>query len=127
MTTKQKKHNVSTKTQWMVATSSVLLLTALAIFIWWADTNSGWMFVKKPVSFSSITVKGELGCLPHRDSDGPKTLECAQGIKTASGDYYAVSGVIDGRNKDGHVEVTGELQPTQRGSKYQSAGTIVVE
>jgi hypothetical protein len=33
---------------------------------------------------------GEYVCLPHRDTTGPTTLECAFGIKTESGEHYAV-------------------------------------
>ncbi len=36
------------------------------------------------------TLTGEYVCLPHRDTSGPQTMECALGIKTDAGDYYAV-------------------------------------
>jgi hypothetical protein len=36
------------------------------------------------------TLTGEYVCLPHRDTRGPQTLECAFGIKTGSGEYYAL-------------------------------------
>jgi hypothetical protein len=36
------------------------------------------------------TLTGEYVCLPHADKTGPQTLECAFGIKTLSGEYYAV-------------------------------------
>lgn len=122
-----KKHNVSQKTQLLIATGSVLLLTVLAVLVWWADSNSGWKFVKDSSSYPEVTIKGEPVCLPQRNSNGPQTLECAQGVKTASGSYYAISGVIDRRNQDGSVEVTGTLQPTKANSKYITSGTIQVE
>lgn len=36
------------------------------------------------------TLSGEYICLPHRNTNGPQTLECALGIKTEAGEYYAV-------------------------------------
>jgi hypothetical protein len=36
------------------------------------------------------TLTGEMTCLPHADTSGPQTLECALGMKTDSGEYYAV-------------------------------------
>lgn len=39
---------------------------------------------------SSITVTGTVTCLPHKDTKGPQTLECAFGIKADDGKYYGV-------------------------------------
>ena len=36
------------------------------------------------------TLAGEYVCLPHVDSSGPQTMECAFGLKTDAGEYYAV-------------------------------------
>jgi len=36
------------------------------------------------------TLTGEYVCLPHADTEGPQTMECALGIKTDSGEYYAL-------------------------------------
>jgi hypothetical protein len=36
------------------------------------------------------TLTGVETCLPHKDTSGPQTLECALGIKTDSGEYYAL-------------------------------------
>lgn len=38
----------------------------------------------------SISVKGTTLCLPHTDTDGPQTLECAYGLKDEKGQYYAI-------------------------------------
>lgn len=37
-----------------------------------------------------VTLEGEYTCLPHIDSSGPQTLECALGLKTDDGSYYAL-------------------------------------
>ncbi len=36
------------------------------------------------------TLTGEYVCLPKIDTGGPTTMECALGIKTDAGEYYAV-------------------------------------
>lgn len=36
------------------------------------------------------TLTGEYMCLPHKDTSGPQTMECALGMKTETGEYYAV-------------------------------------
>lgn len=36
------------------------------------------------------TLSGEFVCLPHTDTSGPQTTECAFGLKTDSGEYYAI-------------------------------------
>lgn len=63
----------------------------------------------------TITLEGTAVCLPHKNSDGPQTLECAVGIKTKDGAYYGVSGdksntlaTIAGSDKT--VRVTGSLE-----------------
>ncbi|MBX4189423.1 hypothetical protein KW785_02405 [Candidatus Parcubacteria bacterium] len=37
-----------------------------------------------------ITVEGTWECLPHKDTSGPQTLECAFGLKTDKGLHYAL-------------------------------------
>jgi hypothetical protein len=36
------------------------------------------------------TLTGTHTCLPHADTDGPHTMECAAGIKTDEGEHYAL-------------------------------------
>lgn len=38
-----------------------------------------------------VTLSGTYTCLPHMDTSGPQTMECAFGLKTDDGDYYAVN------------------------------------
>lgn len=52
----------------------------------------------------SIEVNGEIICLPHKNSEGPQTLECAYGIRDSkTGLNYALA------------YPTGELPPIQTG------------
>lgn len=43
-----------------------------------------------PASSGEISVKGTYTCLPHKNTDGPQTMECALGMKTDKGLYYAL-------------------------------------
>lgn len=36
------------------------------------------------------TLTGEYVCLPHTDQTGPQTMECAYGMRTDTGEYYAI-------------------------------------
>ena len=36
------------------------------------------------------TLSGVQTCLPHRDTTGPQTLECAIGMQTEAGEYYVL-------------------------------------
>lgn len=37
-----------------------------------------------------VTLTGEYTCLPHRDTGGPQTMECALGMKADDGNYYGL-------------------------------------
>ncbi|HVU80301.1 MAG TPA: hypothetical protein VHD37_02975 [Candidatus Paceibacterota bacterium] len=39
---------------------------------------------------ASETLEGTVACLPHK-GDGPHTMECAIGLKTDAGQYYALT------------------------------------
>ncbi len=39
----------------------------------------------------NVTLSGTYVCLPHLDTTGPQTEECAFGLKADSGEYYAVN------------------------------------
>jgi hypothetical protein len=77
----------------------------------------------------SITLKGTLTCLPHRNASGPQTLECAIGFKSDQGVYYSLAGQnrpITATPFGKTVEVTGRLKH-QESKLYQSSGVITVE
>lgn len=38
-----------------------------------------------------MTLSGTYTCLPHKNTEGPQTMECAFGIKGDDGEYYAVN------------------------------------
>lgn len=41
-----------------------------------------------------VTVRGTFACLPHKNTTGPITLECAFGVKSDAGGYYAIDGTL---------------------------------
>lgn len=122
---KKKKTDVSFKTQLAVATGVVLLLVAFGLLVGWLDSRYK-IDSSVATTYSDVTIKGKSTCLPHKGS-GPQTLECAQGVKTASGAHYAIEGVVDRNNKDNTIEITGTLKPPTTDSKYDTAGTIKVK
>lgn len=84
-----------------------------------------------------VTLQGSLICLPHRDTSGPTTMECAYGIRTANGVNYALDasafgGVMGEYSVDDEIEVTGilvareELPAEDRRLIYDIAGVIEV-
>ena len=84
---------------------------------------------------SKITIEGQIDCLPHKDTEGIQTMECAIGLKTKEGIYYALGGeklfendfdITSGAPGAGEfVKVTGFLQEVKN-SKYAVAGAIEV-
>ena len=69
--------------------------------------------VSNPVP-SWRTVRGEVLCLPHRDTSGPQTLECAIGLKASTGEYYALD-----LNR-----ISGEATQYPTGTTIEAQGTL---
>jgi hypothetical protein len=84
-----------------------------------------------PASATPISVRGTMVCLPHKDTSGPQTMECAFGLKADDGRYYALSDTDPGyRNIAGapmgvRVEVRGAFM-ARTSSNYQDIGIIYV-
>ena len=84
----------------------------------------------QPISMD-MTIEGEVVCLPHKDTDGPQTLECAYGIKLADGTYYGLSDSSENyehisalpTGKKAKLTGTLKLEPSDR---YQSVGTFTI-
>jgi hypothetical protein len=85
-----------------------------------------------PSSNSTIVKTGKVVCLPHKNSDGPQTMECAIGLYGEDQRYYALkdedsqpgqSPLDDVTNK--RVEITGKFAET-KDSNYNIAGTITI-
>jgi hypothetical protein len=75
-------------------------------------------------------IEGQIDCLPHRDTSGGITLECAIGLQGKDGMYYGLQlnqqDVNSGKIILGQkVVITGIFTPSQD-SKYNIIGTIEV-
>lgn len=80
---------------------------------------------------SYVTITGTPTCLPHRDTSGPVTMECAIGIVGDDGRYYALAGgsnnsVMDNTLGDRRVKVRGILKEPDSSSQYAVSGKIEV-
>lgn len=69
-----------------------LILLAFAGYVYLLGTRAG---VSTPQVVDStpqnVTLSGTYTCLPHKDTTGPQTEECAFGFKADTGEYYAVN------------------------------------
>lgn len=65
----------------------------------------------------SVTFSGTYVCLPHLDTTGPQTEECAFGFKTDAGEYYAVN---FGESAEG-------MQQFQSGAYVTAEGFTVIK
>lgn len=63
----------------------------------------------------AATLSGTYGCLPHANTSGPQTMECAFGLKTDDGAYYAVN---FGQSADA-------MQQFQSGAHVTAEGFVV--
>lgn len=54
-------------------------------------TPDGKSFTKPFDVGDSVTYMGKVVCLPHKNTSGPQTLECALGLLTNDGKYHALS------------------------------------
>lgn len=81
--------------------SIIFVLVIVALFFLGAEiiqemeTNGtpGIIATSTPVTnleVGTTTLVGEFVCLPHRDTSGPQTMECAYGMKTNDGIHYGM-------------------------------------
>lgn len=78
-----------------------------------------------------ISIEGTIVCLPHKNTSGPQTLECAYGLKDNEGKFYGLSDTnpdysnISKYPGSAKVIVSGKFTPADY-EKYQSIGLIEV-
>ena len=97
-----------------------------------SSTSSG-IFNYSPLPVSNgedITISGTIICLPHKNTTGPQTLECAFGLKAEDGNNYGLTDpdykYLMGAGTGTKVKISGKLTKKQD-TKYNSAGTITIE
>lgn len=92
-------------------------------------------YVKKDDSVGTqrdtVQIEGTVVCLPHKDTSGPQTMECAFGIKDAKGKYYGLKDT-DNSYKNIQTVPTGKsvrvhgLLGASLDTRYDTAGTIEI-
>lgn len=70
------------------------------------------------------TLTGEYVCLPHKDQSGPQTEECAYGLLTDTGEYYAIDFYLMSQSHSefstgDRFSATGVITPIERLSTNQ--------
>lgn len=91
----------------------------------------GKTFTKEVSHDQSMEFEGIVVCLPHKNTDGPHTLECAAGLKTDNETYYNLTtkegdvSLAAAAGSDRRVRIHGSLKLSDD-TKYQSKGTITV-
>lgn len=73
----------------------VFIIFLLFAFVGLFFTFNNYLYQKKQGDGKIIepyqaTLSGVYTCLPHKDTSGPQTLECALGMRTDAGEYYAI-------------------------------------
>lgn len=115
------------------------LLIIILVLVLAALGGAGYYFkfqVKQPVvgipSSGEIIIKGEIVCLPHKNTKGAQTMECAFGLKDEQGRYYGLHETdpeyknISGAPMQIPVTISGVFIPKED-EKYQSIGVIDLE
>lgn len=75
-----------------------------------------------------VTYVGTLVCLPHKNTSGPVTLECAYGLQTNDGNYHGLKDqnqTVFGMNINDSVSVTGKIV-TNDNEIYNIVDTVEV-
>lgn len=94
----------------------VLAVVAAALVVGFFALNS-YIYNEKqegPVAEAYFgTLSGTQVCLPHKDTTGPQTLECAIGMKTDGGEYYALD-----------LEAAANTSVMEGGKRFTASGTI---
>ncbi len=87
--------------------------------------NQAWVEQTK-----EVTIKGKIVCLPHKNSEGPQTLECAFGMQSEDGLYYGLKNIPTEQmielQTGSEVLMSGKLTE-EKDSKYDIGWSLVVE
>lgn len=116
---------------WPTKHKLIVFLLALALLVGAILVIGNVVKAPSPKEGSRMSVKGELVCLPHKDPDGPHTLECAYGFKADNGKYYA----LKEKDPDHPIFADKELKKaitiegtfaSEKSDTYQQEGVITV-
>ncbi len=64
-----------------------------------------------PDPFTGVpkTLRGTVTCLPHKNQEGPQTMECAYGLKDSTGKYYGLRDQDPGMKHLSKIEMNKEV------------------
>jgi hypothetical protein len=122
---KQKEKFMSVKKQWLIISGLMVVLFVFAFGVYSAD----WLWNKGKSQANGtagqVTIEGLAVCLPHKDTSGPQTMECAVGLKANSGKYYGVKNkdITSSVGTNKTIKVTGFLEEIAD-SKYAIEGML---
>lgn len=114
---------------------SILIIIALCAVGFYAynKTQSRMALDASP---QNVTMSGTYTCLPHKNTDGPQTMECAFGFKADNGDYYAVNfgasaNAMNQFQSQQHITADGfvvakEALSTNQWDKYNMKGIFTI-
>jgi hypothetical protein len=111
----------------VLAIGLLLLVTTLALIALFQLVTLG-PLDSQTSSFTSMT--GTPTCLPHKDTSGPTTLECALGLKGDDGRYYQLIDAPGSLLQDdfsSRIKVRGILAEPDSSSQYNISGRIAVK
>jgi hypothetical protein len=77
---------------------------------------------------NTVTLSGKTVCLPHKNQEGPQTLECAFGLLTDDNAHYGLRGnnaAVTDTNMQ--IDVTGAITAPAENELYDVVGNIEVE
>ena len=117
----------------IVSITLVIAFVALLAYIFYSvpDSEEEKMISEVPEA-GEISMRGSIVCLPHRNSSGPQTLECAFGLRDSIGRYYGLRDNdpeyrnVSGAPMNTTVLVQGTFTPIED-TKYASIGVIEVQ
>lgn len=114
---------------WVIFGAIAALLVASALTYFIGNTT------KAPASSEKqqVTLEGRAICLPHKNQDGPQTLECAIGFKANNGKVYALQsespnlGLSEAAGSDKDIHITGMILSDDADSKYKTDGKLRID
>lgn len=122
----------------MKTTTIILAIAGLAVvgvLFWWV-LGSNESVPETPLGAprdGTVTLAGTMVCLPHRDTSGPQTMECAYGLLGDDGNYYGLTDVdssadaaITSFATESRVQVSGDFMLGED-ERYATVGDIEIE
>jgi hypothetical protein len=115
--------------RWVIIGAIAALLTAGALTYFIGNTTKAPAGNEK----QQATLEGKMICLPHKNQDGPQTLECAIGFTSDNGKTYAIQSdspdiaLSGAAGSDKKVRITGVVSADDTNSKYKTDGKLRVD